>query len=79
MTAERRRRTTTGKPSTDAFIDAFFLIESVLAPRQQTQPGTTAAIRAAAHAVLRHDWLTPEDFASIYAPVEPEIPFAELK
>jgi hypothetical protein len=74
-----RRTQSTGDPITDAYVDAFFLIEATLAPFRHTDPGVAVAVRAAGQAVLRHDWLTPADFEALYAPVEPEIPFADLE
>jgi len=74
-----RRTQSTGSPRIDAYIDANFLIESMLAPLQRTDPGVTTAVRAAGQAVLRHDWLLRADFQDAYALVEPEIPFADLE
>ena len=74
-----RRTDSTGKPRVDMFIDASFAIESALGSLSQNHPGVAAAVRAAADAVLRHDWLEPENFRRIYAFIEPEIPFAELE
>jgi hypothetical protein len=73
------RQRTTGNPRTDACVNAYMLIESKITPLQHSQPGTVAVVRAAAQAVLRHDWLTPTDFAAVYGFVEPDIPFAELE
>lgn len=78
VVSPRRRTQSTGKPRTDQYSDATFLIESTLAPLQRTDPGVVTAVRAAGHAVLRHDWLPPADFSAVYAYVEPEIPFADL-
>jgi hypothetical protein len=69
----------TGDPTTDAYIDATFLIGGSLASVQRTDPGVAVAVRAAGHAVLRHDWLPRADFDALYAPIEPEIPFADLE
>lgn len=74
-----RRTTSTGNPVTDAYVDAAFLIESALAPRNRSQPGVATVVRAASQAVLRHDWLPPEDFEAVYKYIEPDIPFDELR
>jgi hypothetical protein len=73
------RAGSTGRPRTDAYIDATFSIESALEQLQRTDPGVATAVRAAGQAVLRHDWLTQSDFEAVYAFVEPEIPFADLE
>lgn len=72
------RRTRSGNPRTDAFVDATFRIEATLTPIGRTNPGVATAIRAAGHAVLRHDWLSETDFDAAYSLIEPEIPFADL-
>jgi hypothetical protein len=77
--APRRRPRSTGQLTTDAYIDANFLIESALTPIQRGDPGVATAVRAAGQAVLRHDWLARTDFEAVYALVEPEIPFADLE
>ena len=74
-----RRTRSTGKPRTDAFIDATFLIESALIPLQRTEPGVVTAVRAAGRVLLMHDWLSPADFEAVYGYVESEIPFADLE
>jgi hypothetical protein len=68
----------TGKPVIDACVDAFILIDNALASQARAQPGVAAAIRAAAQAVLRHDWLPPGEFEAVYTYIQPDIPFAEL-
>jgi hypothetical protein len=73
------RTQSTGNPTTDAYIDATFLIGAALASVQRTDPGVAVAVRAAGQAVLRHDWLPRADFEALYAPIEPEIPFADLE
>lgn len=74
-----RRTQSTGDPTTDAYIDAFFLITAALAPIRHSDPGVAVAVHAAGQAVLRHDWLPSENFDALYAPIEPEIPFAALR
>jgi hypothetical protein len=74
----RRRTHSTGKPRTDAYIDASVLIGNTLMPIERTNPGVATATRAAGQAVLRHDWLSHRDFDAVYGLMEPEIPFAEL-
>jgi hypothetical protein len=74
-----RRTQSTGDPTTDACIDATFLIWAALAPVRRTDPGVAVAVRAAGDAVLRHDWLPRAVFDALYAPIEPEIPFADLE
>jgi hypothetical protein len=73
-----RRTRSTGKQSTDAYIDANFLIESTLTSFERTNPGVVTALRAAGQAVLHHDWLAQADFDAVYMLVEQEIPFADL-
>jgi hypothetical protein len=73
------RTRSTGDPTTDAYIDATFLIGGALAPVRRTDQGVAVAVRAAGDAVLRHDWLPRADFDALYAPIEPEIPFADLE
>jgi len=68
----------TGNPRTDAHADAMIAIERAIAPREGKSPGVASAIRAAGQAVLRHDWLAPEEFAATYRYVEPIIPYASL-
>jgi hypothetical protein len=75
----RRRPRSTGKPSTDAYIDACMLVESALAPIQRADPGVATVVSAAGLGVLQHDWLAPADFDAVYSLVEPEIPFANLE
>ena len=72
------RRTRSGNARTDAFGDATLLIEATITPFGRTHPGLVTAIRAAGHAVLRHDWLSEADFDATYSLIEPEIPFADL-
>lgn len=74
-----RRTESTGDPTTDAYVDAFFLIAAALAPIRRTDPGVAVGVHAAGQAVLRHDWLAPADFEALYAPIEPDIPFADLE
>jgi hypothetical protein len=74
----KARARSTGKPRTDAYIDATFLIESALMPLLGTDSGVATAVRAAGQAVLSRDWLAPAVFHDVYAFVEPEIPFADL-
>jgi hypothetical protein len=73
------RPASTGKPRTDAFVNAYTLIEIALASRAHAQPGVAAAVRAASKVVLLHAWLAPEDFEAVYRYIEPDIPFAELQ
>jgi hypothetical protein len=73
------RARSTGKPTTDAFIDAWFSINSALTPFQQTDRGLVTVVRAAGQAILRHGFLSPVDFDAVYGFVEPEIPFATLE
>lgn len=75
----RREPKLTGRPRTDALLRAASLIEGVVAPLERTEPGVAVAVRAAGHAVLRHDQIPREDFEAIYKYVEPAIPFAELQ
>jgi hypothetical protein len=74
-----RRTQSTGDSTTDAYIDATFLIWAALASVRRTDPGVAVVVRAAGDAVLRHDWLPRADFNALYAPIEPEIPFADLE
>lgn len=75
----RRRTNTTGNPHTDAYIGAYFVIESALEPFKVEHPGVATAVRSAGTAMLRHDWLPPPTFDAVYRYVEPEIPFASLQ
>jgi hypothetical protein len=68
----------TGNPRTDAHADAIIAIERAIAPREGKTPGVASAIRAAGQAVLRRDWMAPEDFEATYRYVEPIIPYASL-
>jgi hypothetical protein len=70
-----RRPRSSGNPVSDV----AFLIENVLAPRERAEPGVATAVRAAGHAVRRHDWLSSQDFETVYRYLEPDIPFAELQ
>jgi len=72
------RKSSTGSARNDRYVDANFLVENALATHERAHPGLATAVRAAGEAVLRHDWMPPEDFASVYAVMESEIPFAEL-
>jgi hypothetical protein len=65
-------------PRAAALFEADRQLETALAPRAHRHPGVASAIRAAGHAVLRHDFLTPEDLSDLYQYVEDEIPFASL-
>jgi hypothetical protein len=73
------RTESTGEATTDAYIDAMFLIESALALLAHENRGIATVVRAAGQAVLRHDWLPRADFDAVYAFIEPEIPFAALE
>jgi hypothetical protein len=68
----------TGTPYVDAYVRASSLIESALAARERAHPGVATAVRSAAQAVLRHDWLPPDAFEAAYRYVAPEIPFESL-
>jgi hypothetical protein len=68
-------RTATG----DAYVDAWFRIESALEARPPSHPGLATAVRAAGQAVLRHDWLLPATFAKVYGFVESEIPYQDVE
>ena len=68
----------TGKPRTDAYINAWLSIDAALTPFHRTDPGLVTVVRAAGEAVLTHDWLSPTDFDTVYGFVEPEIPFGIL-
>jgi len=72
------RTRTTGTARNDRYVDANFLLENTLKEHDRAHPGLSTAVRAAGQAVLRHDWMQPEDFRSVYAVMEPEIPFADL-
>lgn len=72
------RKNTTGSARNDRYVDAAFLLENTLAPREREHPGVTASVRAGAQAVLRHDWMSSDDFAAAYRVMESEIPFASL-
>jgi hypothetical protein len=72
------RTRTTGTARNDRYVDANFLLENALREHDRAHPGLATAVRAASQAVLRHDWMPPEDFRSAYAVMEPEIPFADL-
>ena len=65
-------------PTTAKYVEAWFTLEAAIYPVAASHPGLAAAIRAAAQAVLRHDWLSPESFNAVYAFVEPEIPYETL-
>ena len=73
-----RRTRSSGNPRTDAYCDATLRIEPTVTPFARTNPGLVTAIRAAGHAVLRHDWLSETDFDAAYSLIEPEIRFADL-
>lgn len=72
------RRTSTGTPDVDRYIDAQSTIERTLADRGVRVAGVATAVRAAAHAVWRHDWLASETFDRVYRWVASEIPYAEV-
>jgi hypothetical protein len=72
------RKQPTGTAQRDRYVDANFLLENALAMHERAHPGLATTVRAAGQAVLRHDWMSPADFASAYAVMETEIPFAEL-
>lgn len=72
------RKQPTGTAQRDRYVDASFLLDNTLASHERVHPGLATTVRAAAQAVLRHDWMSPEDFASAYAVMETEVPFAEL-
>ncbi len=74
----RPRTRSTGRPRSDAFIDANFLIESAVTPLARSAPGVAAVVRSAGRAVLGRGHLSPSDFDAVYGYIEPEIPFAEL-
>jgi hypothetical protein len=74
-----REPKSTGRPRTDALVRASRLIEAAVVPLEREQPGVAAAVRAAGIAVLRSTWMPREDLNAIYAYVEAEIPFADLK
>lgn len=70
-----RRTESTGKRSTDTYVDSYFAIEASVARFQPLHPGVAVAVRAAGQAVLHHDFLVPEDFDAVYDLIEPEIPY----
>lgn len=72
------RRTSTGKPDADRYIDAQNAIERTLADRGVRVAGVATAVRAAAHAVWHHDRLAPETFERVYRWVASEIPYAQV-
>lgn len=73
-----RRSTSSENPDRDRYSDAFSTIEHALARHHVRTPGISTAVRAAAQAVLRHDFLTPADFDRVYQWVAPEIPYATV-
>ena len=72
------RKQTTGSARNDRYVDASFLLENTLTRHARAHPGLATTVQAAGQAVLRHDWMPPEDFIAAYAVMEPDIPFAEL-
>ena len=71
-------KSATGKPHIDMAVDAARDINQALVTHARTEPGTLAAVNAAAHAVLHQPMLDPRTIAEVYAYVEPVIPFASL-
>ncbi|HEY4306743.1 MAG TPA: hypothetical protein VGM82_19895 [Gemmatimonadaceae bacterium] len=68
----------TDDPRMDRCVGATFEIEQAIAPRIASEPGVAAALRAASHAIMNHYTLGDNDFRTIYAYVEPVIPYASL-
>ena len=75
----RTRRSTTGKPHADRYIDANNRLEAVLEREGVRVPGVATAVRAAAQALLSHDHLSAAVFSRAYGWMESEIPYAGLE
>ena len=71
-------RRPSGRTTTDTYVDAAFQIEAIV-QEKALDPGVAAAIRSAAQAVLRHDWIATDAFDDVYQYVENEIPFDSLE